>query len=121
MTEDAIFLSSGSAESHIQQVGACTIAIAFLGTPHCGADLASWAEFGVRIAKVVKHANNDIVSILKPGSEMLAVIQKGFHNILRLRTKENAEIAITCFFEELPVSGVGEVLCCQHSLVCSRY
>jgi hypothetical protein len=87
------------------------MAIAFLGTPHFGSDHAGWAEFGTKIAKIAKHANKDIISVLKPGSEMLAVIQKGFNNILRLRAGTETEIAITCFYEELAVSVIGDVLC----------
>ncbi|KAI9855850.1 MAG: hypothetical protein M1813_009369 [Trichoglossum hirsutum] len=108
VTEDAIFIASGSAEIHIRQVGTCTTAIAFLGTPHFGSDLAGWAEFGGRIAKIMKHANTDIVSVLKPRSEMLAKVQDGFYNVLRLREKENTQIAITCFYEELAVPLAGE-------------
>jgi len=117
VTENALCLSRTSPDKHIQQVGHCTTAIAFLGTPHFGADLASWAKFGINITNIVKRANTDIVSVLKPGSEMLANIQNGFHSILRSRMKEGTEIAITCFFEELMVPVVGEVLCHLSSLV----
>lgn len=92
-------------------MGTCTIAIAFLGTPHFGADLASWAKFGTNIANIVKRVNKDVVSVLEPGSHMLAKIQNGFHNILRLRAETNNGISITCFYEELVVSTIGEVLC----------
>jgi hypothetical protein len=61
------------------------------------------------MANIVRRANSDIVSVLRPGSEMLATIQNGFHNMLRSRKDEGAEIAITCFYEELPVLMVGEV------------
>lgn len=110
VTQNAVYLSRGSAEKHIRQVGQCTIAIAFLGTPNFGADLASWAKFGTNLARAVKHANADIVAVLKPGSEMLANIQSGFHHTLRLRKEEGAEISITCFYEELPLAIIGEVL-----------
>lgn len=83
--------------------------ISFLGTPHHGADLAAWAKFGTIIARIVKHANSDIVSVLRPGSEMLARIQDGFHGLLRVRREEGSEIALTCFFEELPLPVVGKV------------
>jgi hypothetical protein len=109
VTEDALCLSRNSVEIHIQQVEHRTIAIAFLGTPHHGADLAAWAAFGTNIANIVKCVNTDIVSVLKPGSEMLARIQKDFHNVLRSRVKDGAEIFITCFFEELALPLVGEV------------
>ncbi len=58
---------------------------------------------------VLKRVNEDIVGVLEPGSEMLRMVEKGFHNILRLRKDEGSEISITCFYEELRVIGVGEV------------
>jgi hypothetical protein len=116
VTEDALCLSRSSPEKHIRQVGECTSAIAFLGTPHHGSDLAAWAKYGAKIAKIAKHANLDIISVLKPGSEMLARVQKDFHSILRLRKDEGTEIAITCFFEEHTVPVVGEVLFYHHLL-----
>jgi hypothetical protein len=67
-------------------------------------------SFDTKIAKIVKYVNNDIVFVLKPGSEMLAKIQKGFHNILRLSAGKDIDIAIICFYEELAVSIVGEML-----------
>lgn len=58
---------------------------------------------------VIKHANSDIVSVLRPGSEMLAGAQRGFHGLLRMRRNEGSEIAVTCFYEELPLPVVGKV------------
>ena len=83
----------------------------FLGTPHHGANLAAWAKFGTTIAKIIKHTNTNIVSVLEPGSEMLARVQNEFHGLLRKRRDEESEIAITCFFEEFPLHLVGKVDC----------
>lgn len=102
-------LSRKHPEKHLQQISSCTIGIVFLGTPHHGADLAAWAKFGTTIAKIIKHTNTNIVSVLKPGSEMLARVQDEFHGLLRKRRDEESEIAITCFFEELPLHLVGKV------------
>lgn len=109
VTEYAISHSRHAAEEHLCQVERCTAGIIFLGVPHCGADLASWAKFGTRMVGVLRRANKDIVAVLDPGSEMLRETQKDFHTILRLRKHEGSEISITCFFEELPVIAVGEV------------
>ncbi|SLM34065.1 P-loop containing nucleoside triphosphate hydrolase, partial [Lasallia pustulata] len=109
-TQDCLCLSRSHPEKHLQQISSCTIGIVFLGTPHHGADFAAWAKFGSTIAKTIKHVNSDIVSVLKPGSEMLARVQDGFHGLLRLRRNEESEIAVTCFFEELPLPLVGKVV-----------
>ena len=109
VTQDCLWTSRNNAEKHLRQVGSCTLGILFLGTPHHGADLAAWAKFGTTIAQVIKHPNSDIVSVLQPGSETLARVQDDFHALLRLRVNEGSEIAITCFFEELPLPVVGKV------------
>ena len=64
-------------------------------------------SFGAKITHLVRRTNKDILSVLSPGSEMLAVIQKAFHNILRLRIEEGKGISITCFYEELALPIVG--------------
>lgn len=52
----------------------------------------------------------DVVNVLKPGSEMLADLQQEFHTMLDARRKDGrTAIELFCFFEELPVSGVGMV------------
>ena len=81
----------------------------FMGTPHFGADLASWARLGTSIASLVTRPERDFVRDLEPGSKALASIQNRFHNILRSKKHDGQEIFITCFYEELPMLGVGEV------------
>lgn len=108
ITQHALSHSRTAVEEHLHQIENCTAGIVFLGVPHCGSDLASWAVFGRRMVRVLK-INKDVLKILEPRSEMLHVIQQGFHNILRLRKNKGSEIFITCFYEELKVIGVGEV------------
>ncbi|KAL9053755.1 MAG: hypothetical protein Q9162_004553 [Coniocarpon cinnabarinum] len=112
VTEQALVHShsKNSLEPHLAQIERCASAIIFLGTPHCGSDLAAWGVLGTRMAKMLKQANEEIVAVLKPGSEMLRLIQNNFHTILDLRKKEGRDIAITSFFEELPVFAVGEAM-----------
>lgn len=109
VVEQALSHSRNAVERFLHQIEHCTTGIVFLGVPHCGADLASWAVFGTRMISVLKRANEDILGVLKPGSEMLRMVEKGFHNILRLRKDEGSEIFVTSFYEELHVVGVGEV------------
>lgn len=105
----ALGLSRSSAEEHIRQIEKCTIAIAFLGTPHFGSDLAPLAEAVAKLATLFKRTNVEILTTLKPSAEILAITQKDFYNILRLRQVSNQAIAITAFFEELALPVVGEV------------
>lgn len=107
--EHALSHSRIAVERHLHQIEHHTTGIVFLGVPHCGADLAKWASLGTRMVKVLKRANEEIVGVLHPGSEMLRLVEHGFHKILRLRKDEGSEISITCFYEELSVIGIGEV------------
>lgn len=109
VVKQALCLSHSSEQRHIQQVGNSIASIIFLGTPHFGAELAAWGVLGAKLAKAVTRPAKNIVHVLKPDSEVLAAIQNGFHNLLRLRRDEGLEIFITCFYEELPFPLVGEV------------
>ena len=87
-----------------------TRGILFLGTPHHGSGLAEWAEKFARSIGVLKQTNSEIVAVLKRDSEVLARIQSGFHAMIRSRSKDGLRpIEITCFYEELPLPGVGVV------------
>jgi hypothetical protein len=59
---------------------------------------------------MIKEANSEIVQVLKQDSEVLARIQDSFHTMIRARNMDGLQpINITCFFEELPLVGVGFV------------
>jgi len=59
---------------------------------------------------MIKEANPEIVQVLKQDSEVLARIQDSFHTMIRARGMDGLQpINITCFFEELPLVGVGFV------------
>lgn len=96
-------------ERHLQNILRWTRGIAFLGTPHHGAGLARWAELLSRSIGVVKQTNPEIVEVLRRDSEVLARIQESFHTIVMTRSKEGQPIEISCFYEELPLLGVGLV------------
>ena len=109
VVEKALNHSRAAVEPVLRQVEQYTAGVVFLGVPHCGADLAAWASLGTRMVNLVRHTNSAIVDVLRPGSEMLREVEKGFQSILSLRKDEKLAIFVTCFFEELPVLGVGEV------------
>lgn len=82
-----------------------------MGTPHAGSDLANWAKILTGLSSVLKRTNKEIVNVLRPGSEVLANLQQEFHTMLQARQlkSQTTPPKIFCFFEELPVSGTGEV------------
>ena len=58
----------------------------------------------------MRKTNKEILDVLGPNSEVLANIQGEFHTMLRARANTGEKtISIMCFFEELPVMGVGMV------------
>lgn len=59
---------------------------------------------------LVKQTNSNIVEVLRRDSEVLARIQDNFHTMVMARSKEGLpSIKISCFYEELPLLGVGLV------------
>jgi protein SERAC1 len=81
----------------------------FMGTPHVGSNLARWTKVLTGISNIVRKSNTEIIGVLKPGSEMLANLQQEFHTMLEKRSKDGKpQIKIFCFYEEIPVVGVGE-------------
>ncbi|KAJ6143763.1 hypothetical protein N7471_003216 [Penicillium samsonianum] len=109
--EDALFTSNQRPERHLRDILHSTRGIIFLGTPHHGAGLARWAEALSRSIGLVKKTNSEIVGVLKRDSEVLARIQDGFHTMVKARSTQSLPpIEITCFYEEMPLPGVGLVV-----------
>ena len=80
--------------------------IAFLGTPHAGSDKSRWGELARRFVdyfSVLGFATNkEIVKNLDPNkSEPLARIGRDFPEYLETRLRDNKELEIMCFFEEV--------------------
>ena len=61
------------------------------------------------MTKWIKTSNRDIVAVLQPDSEVLANVGKGFQGLLSRRSDAGDKIAVVCFYEELPVKGLGHV------------
>ena len=110
MVEQALLIARGAAQQHLKDILESTAAIAFMGTPHCGSTYADWATPLTRLSKALRQPNSQIVQVLKPGSEMLANLEQEFHTMLddRIRNQKQT-MEIFCFYEELPVSGIGKV------------
>ncbi|KAL2195759.1 hypothetical protein P885DRAFT_70379 [Corynascus similis CBS 632.67] len=96
--ETALVTSRQRPERHLQNILQSTRGIAFLGTPHHGSGLARWAELVSRHIGLFKQTNTEIVA-------------DGFHTMVITRGDAGqGKIEITCFFEELPLRGIGQVV-----------
>ncbi|OQE13599.1 hypothetical protein PENFLA_c045G00723 [Penicillium flavigenum] len=119
--EDALLASNQRPEPHLRNILHYTRGIVFLGTPHHGSGLARWAEALSQSIGLVKKTNSKILGVLKRDSEVLARIQDGFHTMVKSRSAQGLPpIQITCFYEELPLPGVGLVVP-QHSAILPGY
>ncbi|KAB5511470.1 hypothetical protein GE09DRAFT_1270301, partial [Coniochaeta sp. 2T2.1] len=119
--EDALVRSRERPEPHLQNILRSTRGVAFFGTPHHGAGLARWAELLARAIGVVKQTNAEIVAVLQSESEVLARIQDSFHTMVMARGRDGSGlIDICCFYEELPLPGLGQVVP-QHSAILPGY
>jgi hypothetical protein len=59
---------------------------------------------------LLKQANPQILTILESDSEVLARVQDSFHTMIRSRNQDRLPlIEVACFFEELPLPGIGVV------------
>jgi protein SERAC1 len=81
-----------------------------MGTPHVGSTKADWITPLTRLSNILRKTNTELVQVLKPGSEMLANLQQEFHTMLNDRSRnQQKNLEIFCFYEELPVTGIGKV------------
>lgn len=86
-----------------------------MGTPHAGAGLARWAEAMAKFLGMFKQTSTEMLKVLQQDSEVLARIQEEFHTMIRVRSRQlKEEITITCFFEELPLPIIGEMVRFNH-------
>ena len=58
---------------------------------------------------LLKKTTKEIIRVLTMESEVLARIQADFHTMIRGSAQAGTTMAITCFYEELPVLGIGMV------------
>ncbi|KAF4443335.1 hypothetical protein FACUT_1392 [Fusarium acutatum] len=106
----ALIISRQSPESHLRQISNCTSGIAFLGTPHRGSWAADWAKIPAWALGQVKSTNCNILDVLQINNQYLEFIQASFLSMLRDLDKKGRPLQITCFFEELPMRGIGTIV-----------
>ena len=81
-----------------------------MGTPHYGSGHADLAVIGSKFLQYFRRVNHGTLEVLQQESEVMARIRQDFHTMLRGRDQsKDREIAIICFYEELPVRAIGEV------------
>ena len=118
MTKKALYLSEQAVEPHLKQLDYCTIAVAFLGTPHRGSGPKPFAQGVANILKAGgMRVNKNILQLLHQDSGVLADVEESFSIWLR---KNSSRFDVTCFSEELELPAIGIVgssYCCCSEVI----
>ncbi|KAI0443472.1 hypothetical protein F4803DRAFT_561576 [Xylaria telfairii] len=108
VVKKALIVSAESAYDKDRVLDRHIVGVFFIGTPHRGADLAGYATAMARFLKLTgKRVNDEIVSVLRPDSEVLADVQESF-GMWVIRNQNRCLLA--CFYEEHELPGVGMVV-----------
>jgi pimeloyl-ACP methyl ester carboxylesterase len=108
--EQALLVYDRSVESYLRATLEAVHGIIFLGTLHAGSDLAKWGNLMTGMSKYFRRTNSDIMRTFRPNSEMLANLQQEFHNMVDCcRKSGRPDLKIFCFYEDLGITGLGEV------------
>ncbi|KAK4236844.1 hypothetical protein C8A03DRAFT_45208 [Achaetomium macrosporum] len=108
--KEAILLSQHNPEPHLRGIFDRVMGIVFMGTPHKGSWMASWARIPASTLGLFKSNNTSLLAILETENQLLESIQGKFLSMVRGIQKGDRSFEITCFFEELPLSVVGHVV-----------
>ncbi|KAH8646408.1 hypothetical protein BGZ60DRAFT_391976 [Tricladium varicosporioides] len=108
--KEAILSSRNNPEPHLRDVFEYTTGIMFMGTPHRGAWMADWMKIPASGLGVFKSTNKSLLQVLETDDQLLESIQVRFWSMVREQRESGRRLEITCFFEELPLPGVGRVV-----------
>ncbi|KAI0420903.1 Alpha/Beta hydrolase protein [Xylaria grammica] len=102
--QDALLVCNNPNENIQRDILLSTRGIAFLGTPHAGADLERFATAVANIVSLVKKPNRRLLQVLNRNSETLANIKNGFLTMVNRRLEDGLKpIKLHAFIEEQPV------------------
>lgn len=108
--KEAILLSRNNPEAHLCNVFKHTAGIMFMGTPHRGSWMADWMKIPASGLGVLKSTNKSLLQVLETDDQLLESIQVKFWSMVREQRESGRRLEITCFFEELPLPVVGQVV-----------
>jgi len=108
--KEAILQSRNNPEGHLKKIFECTKGVIFMGTPHGGSWMADWARLPASALGMVKSTNKSLLKILETDDQLLESVQVRFLGMIRDLRESNRRLEVACFFEELPLLGVGKVV-----------
>ncbi len=110
-----LHLSESSSEEYLKEMDRCTIAIAFLGTPHRGSDVSLPTIFVNVLKATGKQGNSGILKLFDRESDDLENVSKDFAQWVKKKEKDGFKLK--CFYEELETRFLGRVGA-RHCLYC---
>jgi protein SERAC1 len=108
--KEAILSSRNNPEPHLCDVFEHMTGIIFMGTPHRGSWMADWMKIPASALGVLKSTNKSLLQVLGTDDQLLESIQFRFWSMVRGQRESGRRLEITCFFEELPLPVVGQVV-----------
>jgi hypothetical protein len=108
--KEAILSSRNNPDPHLCDIFEHTIGVVFMGTPHGGSWMADWIKIPASGLGVLKSTSTSLLQVLGTDDQLLESIQVRFWSMVRERQKCERPLEIACFFEELPLPVVGQVV-----------
>ncbi|KFY32215.1 hypothetical protein V493_00408, partial [Pseudogymnoascus sp. VKM F-4281 (FW-2241)] len=108
--KEAILLSQNNPEPHLCDVFKQTAGVIFMGTPHRGAWIADWMKIPASGLGVFKSTNKSLMEVLETSNQLLELINVRFWSMIRGQRESGRRLEISCFFEELPLPVVGQIV-----------
>ncbi|KAI4628931.1 hypothetical protein J4E83_003484 [Alternaria metachromatica] len=87
-----------------------TCGIIFMGTPHCGSELANAASFLTKIVGIFHTVNSSMLEGLQSQNAQLQEIDRRFHQLLAKRVGTDKAVQVRCFCESVPFPGIGIIV-----------
>src|SRR6266536_3700215 len=92
VTKKALTLSESSSEEYLKEMDRCTIAIAFLGTPHRGSDVSLPTIFVNVLKATGKQGNSGILKLFDRESDDLENVSKDFAQWVKKKEKDGFKL-----------------------------
>ncbi|KAJ2977210.1 hypothetical protein NUW58_g7879 [Xylaria curta] len=119
--KEAILQSRNNPERHLRDLFENVVGVIFMGTPHEGSWMADWAKLPAHALGLFKSTNKSLLQVLQTNNQLLQSIQRNFLHMVRELREDSRRFEITCFFEELPLEGVGRVVVTKASATFDGY
>ncbi|PLB39677.1 esterase/lipase family protein, partial [Aspergillus candidus] len=103
-------LQSRNDPDYLTGIFDCTKGVIFMGTPHKGSWMATLSLPAAIFLGLVKSTTHRLLELLKKNNQYLTAIQSDFWSMMRKERERGRRLEATCFYEELPLPGLGVVV-----------